>query len=107
MSQVAFWDDIESRRVIQDVVIQGEFTAGEVKTLAVVIGSDGGGDEPWNQIDLGLLEAGPGSLLDVGSSFGQVIGRDLAGPVSFNCFFHLTVRACEKRGRGDISISDD
>jgi len=73
MSRVAFWDNIESSRMIQDVVIQGEFTAEEMKRLAVVIGSDDE-DKPWDQIDLGLLETSPGGLLDVGSGFGQVIG---------------------------------
>ena len=73
MSQVAFWDNIEGSRVIQDVVIQGEFTAEETKRLTAVIGSDDGG-EPRDQINLGLLKTGPGSLLDVGSGFGQVIG---------------------------------
>jgi hypothetical protein len=73
MSQVAFWDDIEGSRMIQDVVIQGEFTAEEMKRLTAVVGSGDGG-EPWDQINLGLLEASPGSLLDIGSNFGQVIG---------------------------------
>ena len=73
MSQVTFWDNIGGSRVIQDVVIQGEFTAEETKRLTAVIGSDDGG-KPRDQINLGLLETGPGSLLDVGSGFGQVIG---------------------------------
>ena len=84
--------------MIQDMVIQGEFAAKEMERLTAVIGPDGG-DEPWDQINFGLLETGPGSLLDVGSDFGQVIGRDLAGPVSFDGFFHLTVRTCGQRGR--------
>ena len=71
--QVAFWNNIEGSRMIQDMVIQGEFAAKEMKRLTAVIGPDGG-DEPWDQINFGLLETGPGSLLDVGSGFGQVIG---------------------------------
>ena len=66
--------------------------------LTAVIGSDGERDKPGDQVNLGLLETSPGSLLDVSSSFCQVIGRDLASPVRFDCFFHLTVRACEKGG---------
>ena len=73
MPQVAFWDNIEGGRMIQDVIIQGEFTAEEMRRLTAVIGSNDG-DKPWNQVDLGLLETGPGSLLDVGSDFCQVIG---------------------------------
>ena len=73
MSQVAFWDNIESSRMIQDMVIQGEFTAEKMKRLAAVIRSDDE-DKPWDQINLGLLETSPGGLLDVGSGFGQVIG---------------------------------
>ena len=59
--------------MIQDVVVQGEFTAEEDKRLTAVIGS-GDGDKPGDEIDLGLLKAGPGGLLNVGSDFGQVIG---------------------------------
>jgi len=73
VSQVAFWDNIESSRMIQDMVIQGEFTAEKMKRLAAVIRSDDE-DKPWDQINLGLLETSPGGLLDVGSGFGQVIG---------------------------------
>jgi len=73
MSQVAFWNNIESSRMIQDVVIQGEFTAEEMKRLTAVVGSDDE-DKPWDQINLSLLETGPRSLLDVGSDFGQVVG---------------------------------
>jgi len=93
--------------MIQDVVVQGELATGEVKALTAVIGSDGDNDKPWNQINLGLLETRPGSLLNVGSGFCQVIGRDLASPVGFDCFFHLAVRTWEKRTRGDVRISDD
>ena len=99
MSQVAFRDNIEGSGVVQDVVVQGKFTAGEIKRSAVIVGSDDGGDKPGDQINLSRLETVPGSLLDVGSDFGQVIGRDLAGPVSFDGFFHLTVRTCGQRGR--------
>ena len=74
MPQVAFWDNIEGSGMIQDVVIQGELAAGEVRALTTVIGSDGENDKPWNQINLSLLETSPGSLLDVGSGFCQVIG---------------------------------
>jgi len=74
MSQIAFWNNIEGGRVIQDVVIQREFTAEKTKRLTAAIGSDGGRAKPWDEIDLGLLETGPGSLLDVGGHFGQVIG---------------------------------
>ena len=28
MSQVAFWDNIEGSRMVQDVVVQGELAAG-------------------------------------------------------------------------------
>ena len=59
--------------MIQDVVIQGELAAEKMKGLSTVIGS-GDGDKPWDQVNLGLLETGPGSFLDVGSGFGQVIG---------------------------------
>ena len=72
MSQVTFWNNIESGRMVQDVVIQGEFTAEEMKRLTAAVRSDDE-DKPWDQINLGLLETGPGSLLDVGSDFGQVI----------------------------------
>ena len=37
MSQIAFWDDIEGGRMIQDVVIQGEFATEEVERLTAVI----------------------------------------------------------------------
>jgi len=74
VSQVTFGDNIEGSRMIQDVVIQGELAAGEIKPSTVVIGSAGEKDKPWNQINLGLLETSPGGLLDVGSSFCQVIG---------------------------------
>jgi hypothetical protein len=43
MPQVAFWDNVEGSRMIQDVVIQGEFAAEEMKRLIVIIGSDDGG----------------------------------------------------------------
>ena len=33
MSQITFWDNIEGSRMIQDVVIQREFAAGEVERL--------------------------------------------------------------------------
>jgi len=73
MSQVAFRNDIEGSRMIQDVVVQGEFATEKVKRLTAATGSDDG-DKPWDQINLGLLETSPGNLLDVGSGFGQVIG---------------------------------
>ena len=42
VSQITFWDDIEGSRVIQDMVIQGEFATTEMKRSTVVIGSDDG-----------------------------------------------------------------
>jgi hypothetical protein len=106
VSQVALRDNIEGSRVIQDVVIQGEFAAEEMERLTAVIKSDDERGRPWNQIDLGSLKAGPGRLFDIGSDFGQVVGGDLASPVGFDCFFYLTVRTYMKRGRG-TSISGD
>ena len=40
MPQVAIWDYIEGSRVIQDVVVQGEFAAEEVARLTPVIKSN-------------------------------------------------------------------
>ena len=74
MAQIAFWDNIKGSRMIQDVVIQGEFAAEGVKRLTAEIRLGNGGEKPWNEIDLGRLETGPRCLLDIGSSFGQVIG---------------------------------
>lgn len=100
MSRIAFWDNIEGSRMVQDVVIEGEFAAEEVGRLTAVVRSDDGGEKPWNQIDLGLLETGPSCLLDTGSSFSQVTGRNLASPVGFDSFFHLAVRTCMKKEMG-------
>ena len=48
-------------------------------------------DVPGDQVDTTLLEAGPASLLDIGSGLGELVGGKLASPVGLNSLFHLTV----------------
>ena len=51
---------------------------------------------PGDHVDASLLKAGPVRLLDLGSNLGQLIGRELASPVSLNGLFDLTVCAYKK-----------
>ena len=48
-------------------------------------------DIPGDEVDAALLEAGPAGLLDVGSSLGELIGRELASPVGLDGLLDLTV----------------
>ena len=48
-------------------------------------------DIPGDEVDTALLESGPTGLLDVGSSLGELVGRDLASPVGLDGLLHLTV----------------
>ena len=59
---------------------------------------------PRHEINAPLLERGPVELLDLRSNFVEIIGRDLARPVSFDSFFHLTVSTY---GRGLLKAGQE
>jgi hypothetical protein len=47
---------------------------------------------PRYQVNTFSFDAFPARLPDVGSSFLQLISSNLAGPISFDSLFNLTVR---------------
>ena len=53
---------------------------------------------PGDEVHTTVLEAGPASLLDIGSSLGKLVGGELAGPVGLNRFLNLAVGTCHDVG---------
>ena len=92
MTNVTLGDNVERGRVIKDVVVEGEVTARrQIASFSKRARRQKRVNVPRNDLDTALLEAGPASLLDVGGSLGELIGRELATPVSLDGLFDLTV----------------
>lgn len=90
MAEVTLRDDVERGGVVEDVVVQGEITALSWSAF-YFMGIKIRFDIPGDQVNAALLQASPAGLPDVGSSLGELIGRDLASPVGLDGLLDLTV----------------
>ena len=93
MAEVALGDDVEGRRVVEDVVVERELAAA-VKRLRCKkfhTKRSSSAISPGHKVDALALDSLPVALADIGSGSGELVGGKLASPVGLNSLFHLTV----------------
>jgi hypothetical protein len=49
------------------------------------------GVEPWDVVYTFGFDTGPAGILNLSSSLGQIISRDLSSPIGFDSLFDFTI----------------
>lgn len=99
MTRVTLGDDVERGRVVENVVVEREITAGVTSTTCFIDYGRFRDDIPRDDIHAPFLEGSPARLLDVGGDLGELVSGELAGPVRLYGLFDLAVGTWIERGR--------